>query len=115
MNKFYYETLQPYFEAKNIELLYQDTDSFVLKLKTEELNKDLENLKDNFDFSNYPKENKLYDASKKKVPGYFKDELAGKEMIEFIALRSKMYAYKTKSLDRESNPLTKLKVVNQKD
>jgi hypothetical protein len=31
-----------------------------------------------------------------KVRGYFKDELAGEEMIEFKALRSNMYAYRTK-------------------
>jgi hypothetical protein len=53
-------------------------------LKTEDLNKDL---KDHFDFSNYPKENKLYDVSKKKVPGYFKDELAGEKMIRVHSIK----------------------------
>ena len=96
MYKFYYETLQPYFKAENLELLYLDTDSFVLKIKTDDLTKDLTALKEHFDFSNYPKDHPLYDTNKKKVPGFFKDELAGEEMIEFIALKSKMYAYKTK-------------------
>uniref|UniRef100_UPI0035D08594 hypothetical protein n=1 Tax=Bartonella sp. CL41QHWL TaxID=3243527 RepID=UPI0035D08594 len=63
------------------------------------LNKDLNELKDYFDFSNYPRDHPLYDTIKKKVPGYFKDELAGEEMTEFIALRSKMYAYKMKELE----------------
>jgi hypothetical protein len=58
--------------------------------------KDLDNLKEHFHFSNYPEDHPLYDKSKEKVPGLFKDELAGEEMIEFIALRSKMYAYRTK-------------------
>jgi hypothetical protein len=75
-------------------LIISNTDSLVLKIKTTDLNKDLEELKDNFDFSNYSKDHVLYDSSKKKVPGYFKDELAGEEMTEFIALRSKMYSYK---------------------
>jgi hypothetical protein len=96
MYKFYYETLQPYFGEKNMELLYLDTDSFVLKLKTNDLIKDLDNLKEHFDFSNYKKDHPLYDISKKKIPGYFKDELAGEEMTEFLALRSKAYVYKTK-------------------
>ncbi len=102
MYEFYYKTLQPYFGEKNLELLYQDTDSFVLKIKTDDLQKDLMNLKDNFDFSNYPKDHPLYDSSKKKVPGYFKDELAGEEMTEFIALRSKMYAYKKRGQTKDS-------------
>jgi hypothetical protein len=83
------------FGERNIELLYFDMDSMVLKLKTNDLNKNLENLK-YFDFSNYKKDHPLYGASKIKVPGYFKDELAGEGMIEFIALRSKMYAYRIK-------------------
>jgi hypothetical protein len=37
-----------------------------------------------------------------KIPGYFKDELAGKEMVEFIALRSKMYAYSVRSRDHNT-------------
>ena len=97
MYKFYYETLQPYFGEKNLELLYQDTDSFILKITTNDLVKDLGKLRDNFDFSNYPKDHPLFDKSKTKIPGYFKDELGGEEMTEFIGLRSKMYAYKTKN------------------
>jgi hypothetical protein len=96
MYKFYYKTLQPYFGENNVELLYVDTDSFVLKLRTKDLIKDLDNLKEQFDFNNYKKDHPLYDISKKKIPGYFKDELAGKEMIEFLALRSKAHSYKTK-------------------
>ena len=92
MYKFYYETLQPYFGEKNLELLYQDTGSFVLKITTNYLVKDLAVLKDRFDFSNYPKDHPLFDKTNARVPGLFKDELGGKEMIEFIALRSKMYS-----------------------
>ncbi|WP_375672846.1 hypothetical protein, partial [Bartonella sp. CL45QHWL] len=99
MYEFYYEVLQPYFGEKNIDLLYLDTDSFVLNLTTNDLNKDLNELKDYFDFSNYPRDHPLYDTTKKKVPGYFKDELAGEEMTEFIALSSKMYAYKIKAIE----------------
>jgi hypothetical protein len=52
---------------KNLELLYLDTDSFILRIKTDDLI-DLEVLKENFDFSNYPRDHPLYDASKKKIP-----------------------------------------------
>ena len=89
--------LQPCFGEENIEILYTDTDSFVLKIKTFNLTNSLKNLKHHFDFSNYPKDHELYDTSNTKVPGTFKDELGGEEMTEFVALRSKMYSYKTKN------------------
>jgi hypothetical protein len=96
MYKFYYESLQPYFGEENMELLYQDTDSFILKLKTKDLIKDLDNLKEYFDFSNYDDGHRLYDASKEKIPGLMKDALGGLEMIEFVALRSKIMHSKQK-------------------
>ena len=52
MYETFYETLQPYFGEKNIQLHYMDTDSFVLSLNTKNIIQDLYNLKDNFDFSN---------------------------------------------------------------
>ncbi len=96
MYKFYYNVLQLYFGEKNIEVLYMDTDSFILKIKTQDLEDDLYKLQDFFDFSKYPQDHKLFNSKNKKVPGKFKDELGSIEMTEFIALRSKMYAYKTK-------------------
>ena len=48
----YYDTLQPYFGEKNIQLHYMDTDSFVLSVNTENIIRDLHNLKEYFDFSN---------------------------------------------------------------
>jgi hypothetical protein len=48
-----------------------------------------------------------------KVPGYFKDELAGKEMTEFIALRSKMYAYRTEEKEAKILKGISMNVVKQ--
>ena len=96
MYDFYYNVLQPYFGEKNIELLYLDTDSFILSIQTKDITHDLEQLKEHFDFSNYPKDHKLFSNKYKKIPGKFKDELGGEEMIEFAALKSKMYSYRTK-------------------
>ena len=45
------------------------------------------------DTANLPRDHPCYDVSKKKVPGYFYDENDGRTMSEFIALRSKSYAY----------------------
>ena len=95
MYEFYYNVLQPYFGERNIEICYTDTDSYVLKLKTDDLTRDLKNLRYHFDFSNFPKDHELYDPTNTKVPGKFKVETGAKDMTEFISLRSKMYSYKT--------------------
>ena len=96
MYDFYYKVLQPHFGEKHIEIMYFDTDSYILKIKTNDLTKDLNTLKHHFDFSNYPKDHILYNNDNKKVPGKFKDELGGEEMTEFVGIRSKMYSYKTR-------------------
>ena len=74
-----------------------DTDSFVMDIKTDNFYKDINNDVDKwFDTSNYDKnDNRPLEIGKnKKVIGKFKDELGGKIMTEFCALRAKAYAYK---------------------
>ena len=74
-----------------------DTDSFVMDIKTDNFFKDINNDVDKwFDTSNYDKnDNRPIEIGKnKKVIGKFKDELGGKIMTEFCALRAKAYAYK---------------------
>ena len=73
-----------------------DTDSFVIHIFTkdffEDINNDVERW---FDTSNYDKNDKrpLQIGMNKKVIGLFKDELGGKIMKEFCALRAKTYTY----------------------
>ena len=47
-----------------------------------------------FDNSDYPKSSKFFYEENKKVIGKFKDEAAGKPILEFVGLKSKMYSYK---------------------
>ena len=81
-----------YFVKKfDCSLLFTDTDSLVYEIKGinyvyGEVYKD----KELFDFSDYSKESKYYDASNKKVIGKMKDEMAGIIISEFIGLESKM-------------------------
>ena len=74
-----------------------DTDSFVINIKTEDFYKDIAgDVERWFDTSNYDEkdERPLSIGKNKKVIGIFKDELVGKIMTEFCALRAKAYAYK---------------------
>ena len=94
--EFWYDYIKPMYGDK-AKLCYTDTDSLVMHIKTEDFYKaianDVERL---FDTSNYNKKDDrpLPIGKNKKVSGMFKDELGGKIMIEFCALRAKTYAYK---------------------
>ena len=73
-----------------------DTDSFIIHIKTEDFYKDIANDVERwFDTSNYDKndERPLPIGKNKKVIGFFKDELGGKIMIEFVGIRAKTWTY----------------------
>ena len=55
-----------------------------------------------FDFSNFPKDSKVFDETNKKVIGKMKDELSGVIVEEFDRLKSKMKSMK-KIDGKESN------------
>ena len=96
MYKFWYDYIKPKYGDKT-RLCYMDTDSFVMDIKTDDFYKDINNDVDKwFDTSNYDKnDNRPLEIGKnRKVIGKFKDELGGKIMTEFCALRAKAYAYK---------------------
>ncbi len=74
-------------------LLYMDTDSFILEIKTSDVYEDMIDNIDMYDTSNYKSDSMLFSLKNKKVIGKFKDELGGKVMSEFVGLRSKSYAF----------------------
>ena len=95
MYEFWYDYIKPKYGDK-ARLCYMDTDSFVMHIKTEDFYKDIAgDVERWFDTSNYDKNDKrpLKTGINKKVIGMFKDELGGKIMIEFCALRAKTYAF----------------------
>lgn len=78
-----------------IKLLYMDTDCLIMEMRANDFYNDVKlNMLDNFDTSDYPKNN-VYGIPlvNKKVLWKFKDELDGHIMEEFFRLRSKLYAY----------------------
>ena len=96
--QFLYLFLEKYY-AKwyNIQTLYTDTDSFMLKFEakkksTPPLPHLLQATSDHFDFSNYPKDHTLHNAKNEKEMGFFKMEYGAKEMIEFVGLKVKQYS-----------------------
>ena len=71
-----------------------DKDNFIAYIKTEDIYlgiaKDVPTI---FDTLNYELDKPLPKTKNKKVIGLMKDELGGKIMIKFTALRSKAYCY----------------------
>ena len=95
MYKFWYDYISPKYRDK-AKLGYTDTGSSIIYIKTEDFFEDISNyVKKWFDTSNCNKNDKipLPIGVNKKVPGLFKDELRGKIITEFVALRAKTYAY----------------------
>ena len=95
MHKFWYDDVSPKYGDK-AKLCYTDTDSFIIYIKTEDFFEDISNDgKKLFDSSNYDKNYKRppLTGKNKEVPGLFKDELGGKIITEFAALRAKAYSY----------------------
>jgi hypothetical protein len=92
MYDFYYNTLKKKY-GENVNLLYTDTDSFILSIETDDVYDDFLSMKNDFDFSEYKTDHKCYDPTNKKVIGKFKDEVNGKIITEFVGLRSKMYSF----------------------
>ena len=94
MYEFWYDYLKPKYEDR-VKLCYMETDSFILQIQTDYffdiINNDVNKW---FDTSNYDKnDNRPLEIGKnKKVIGKFKDELGGKILTEFVALRAKTYA-----------------------
>jgi hypothetical protein len=66
-----------------------------MEIKTDDFYSDMKSVINEFDTSDYPKDN-VYGLPliNKKILGKFKDELNGQVMSEFIGLRAKLYAHK---------------------
>ena len=73
---------------------YMDTDNFTMHIKTKAFYKDIaDDVEKRFDTSNYEINKPLPIGKNKKVIRLMKDELGGRIMTEFVALRPKPYSY----------------------
>ena len=91
MYDWYYNTLKRTYD-RNCTLLYTDTDSLLVDLKTPDVYADMESVKTHYDFSDYPKDHPPFSEQNKKVIGKFKVECSGIPIAEYVGLRPKMYS-----------------------
>ena len=95
MYEFHYDYMKPKF--KDPQLCYMDTDSLIYNIKIEDFYADIaDDVEEMFDTSGYDKKDArpLPIGKNKKIIGLMKDELGGKIMTKFIALRPKLYSDK---------------------
>ena len=89
MCHFWYDQLKNKYNNK-VELIYTDTDSFIIQVETNYIYNDMFENKNSYDFSEYPIDHPNYDITNKKVLMKYKDELKSKIITEFIGLKPKM-------------------------
>lgn len=87
---YYYQMKRKY--GDRVCLLYTDTDSLLMQIKTNDVYRDMADQLDLYDTSDFPKDHYLHNTTNKKVLGKMKDECASKPITEYVGLRSKMYS-----------------------
>ena len=99
MYEFWYDYMKPKY-ADSVKLCCMDTDSFIISMEILPMM-----------LKNYEVNRPLPKVKNKKVPGLMKDELGGKIMTEFAALRPKTYSY---SMEDDGKHLAKKKAKRTK-
>ena len=95
MYEFWYDYMKPKYN-NDVKLCYMDTDSFIMNIKTNDFYEDIaSDVENRFDTSNYEVNRPLPTGKNKKIIGLMKDELGGKIITEFVALRPKTYLFVT--------------------
>ena len=94
MYEFHYDYMAPKYGLEKLKLCYMDTDSLVCDIKTEDFYEDIaDDVPARVNTSGYCPNQPLSVGLNKKVIGLMKDELGGKIMTEFVAMRPKLYSY----------------------
>jgi hypothetical protein len=99
MYRQFYEVIRPALRHADVQVIFSDTDSFGLLIKSPVTEKppvdSLQKLKNIFDFSNYSPTSPKFSMTNAGKLGFWKDELQEAEMVEFVGLRSKVGSIST--------------------
>ena len=96
MYDFHYSYIKQKYK-ENAELLFTEADSLMYEITTEDFYKNISpDADEKFDTSNFEKDliSGIPIGVNKKVIGMMKDEAGGKQITEFVGLRSKLYSFK---------------------
>ena len=91
MYEFYYEFMKRKYGDK-CSLLFTDTDSLCMAIKTDDLYVDMKRDLEFYDTSNFERDHPLFSNKNHRVLGKFKSETGSRAPAEFVGLRAKMYS-----------------------
>ena len=93
MYDLYYNVLKENY-GNDVNLVYMDTDSFLLDFKNVDVYKEMQSgaLKEHMDLSNFPTSNPLYSEQNKGKLGFLKSETSDNPISEVICLAPKCYS-----------------------
>ncbi len=105
MYRFHYDYVKPKWGNK-AELLFTDTDSLCYEIRTNDFYEDISpDVSTWFDTSGYEKDHPLFSNENKKRIVFMKDECGGNQILRFVGLRSKLYAYEVDKRQRKVGAL----------
>ena len=103
MNEFSYDYTKPKYQ-NNEKISDMDTDSFIILIKSKDVYENIEGyVQKRSDTSNYEDNRLLLTEKSKKVMGLMIDELGGKILTMFPALRPKTYSYLMNDVNNNTN------------
>ena len=93
MYEFWYDYIKPKYQ-QNAKVCYIETNNFIIHIKTEDVYENIaDDVEKRFNTSNYEVNRPLPTGKNKKVIGLMKEELGGKIITKFVALRPKTFSY----------------------
>ena len=96
MYDFHYNHIKNKYDDK-AKLLFTDTDSLACEIRTKYFYKDINpDIEKRFDARDYPSNHSsgIKTGLNSKVLGMFKDAAGGKQIVELVGMRAKLYSYK---------------------
>lgn len=111
--KLYYDNFKQFY-GDRVTLLYSDTDSLLIEIKTNTLKEDMTHFKDIMDFGALPHDHPLYDPTNKKKIGCLSDEMTGEPIEEVVAIKPKLYAIKSATGEKKRAKGVQTCVVDKK-
>ena len=101
MYEFWYDYVKRKY-GERAKLCYMHTDGFIVIIKTEKIYADIaKGVETRFYTSDYELDRSLLEGNNKKAIRLMKDEIVGKVMKEFAALRPKTCNYLTDNNDKD--------------